>query len=215
MPQHWSLQQRILILKTYWRTESINEVKNTFQLRFANLPIPSKTAIYKLIKKFDRTGSCADAPRSGRRRSSRTEENVEEVSLFNIENPTISTRKASEQLNIPRTSLRRLLKVDLKLKPYRPTLVQALNEDDADRRNQFCEIFLAQLHDEPLLTEKIIWTDESTFKLNGIVNRHNCVYWADKNPKILMEQHLNEPGVCVWAGISCSGVIGPFFSIIP
>ena len=26
---------------------------------------------------------------------------------------------------------------------------------------------------------KIIWTDESTFHINGAVNRHNCKYWRD------------------------------------
>jgi hypothetical protein len=26
------------------------------------------------------------------------------------------------------------------------------------------------------------WSDEATFKINGIVNRHNCVCWAPVNP---------------------------------
>lgn len=56
-----------------------------------------------------------------------------------------------------------------------------------------------------------MWSNEATFKTNGIVNRYNCVYYADTNPNIVLTQELNAPGVCVWAGISSYGVIGPYF----
>lgn len=47
--------------------------------------------------------------------------------------------------------------------------------------------------------------------LNGMVNRHNSVYWEFENPHLIVSQELNAPGVCVWAGIHSTGIIGHFF----
>lgn len=58
---------------------------------------------------------------------------------------------------------------DLNLNPYRPRLLQALNEDDPDRRLEFCEWLL----------DRIPWTGSAAFQTNGRVNRHNCVYQSD------------------------------------
>nr|CAI5830231.1 unnamed protein product [Callosobruchus analis] len=56
----------------------------------------------------------------------------------------------------------------------------------------------------------IIWSDEAQFKLNGTVNRHNCVYWCEENPHVTIEKAVNLPGVNVWCGLSSRGLIGPF-----
>ena len=71
---------------------------------------------------------------------------------------------------------------DIGLKPFRPVQLHALNEDDPDRRLQFCEIFLQYSIENPDIFNKIIWSDKAQFRLNGRVNRHNCVYWSDTNP---------------------------------
>jgi hypothetical protein len=100
---------------------------------------------------------------------------------------------------------------ELGLKPYRPQLLHALNEDDPDRRCEFADTLLNLFADDSSLIDRIIWTDESIFKLNGHVNRHNCVYYATENPHIVISQEMNTPGVTVWAGIWSGGIIGPFF----
>jgi hypothetical protein len=100
---------------------------------------------------------------------------------------------------------------ELGLKPYRPQFLHALNDDDPDRRCEFADIFLNLVDNDPSLLDRIFWTDESTFKLNGHVNRHNCVYYATENPHIVISQEMNAPGVIVWAGIWSGGIIGPFF----
>jgi hypothetical protein len=100
---------------------------------------------------------------------------------------------------------------ELGLKPYRPRLLHALNDDDPDRRCEFAGFFLSLVADDSSLLEQIIWTDESSFKLNGHVSQHNCVYYATENPHIVIAQEMNVPGVIVWAGIWSGGIIGPFF----
>ncbi len=86
-----------------------------------------------------------------------------------------------------------------------------MNDDDPDRRCEFADIFLNLVDDDPSLLNRIFWTDESIFKLNGHVNRHNCVYYATENPHIVISQEMNASGVIVWAGIWSGGIIGPFF----
>jgi len=64
--------------------------------------------------------------------------NIATLSQTFVENSNQSARRVSLQLEIPRTSLRRMMK-SLNLQIYRPRLLQALNEDDFDRRVEFAE----------------------------------------------------------------------------
>jgi hypothetical protein len=96
-------------------------------------------------------------------------------------------------------------------KSYIPTLIHVLNEDDYDRRFQFWEWYVNKCAEDAAIPNKIVWSDEATFKLNGSVNRRNSTYWAPQNPHIAMEHHLNLPRVTVWCGISAVGILGPFF----
>ncbi len=45
--------------------------------------------------------------------------------------------------------------------------MQQLNEDDPDGRIEFCETLLAIAEEDKNIFDKIIWTDEAVFKLNG------------------------------------------------
>jgi hypothetical protein len=85
-----------------------------------------------------------------------------------------------------------------------------MNEDNPDRRMQYCEWF-QHMHEDEEFVGKMVWSDEAQFKLNGTVNRHNCVYWAAENPHIHVDKAVNLPGLNVWCGLSSRGLIGPFF----
>ena len=59
--------------------------------------------------------------------------------------------------------------------------------------------------------DRVFWCNEAVLKLNGCINRHNCVYWAPDNPKVTIDVHVNLTGVCVWCAISSEGILGLFF----
>ena len=61
------------------------------------------------------------------------------------------------------------------------------------------------------VVDKIIWSDEAQFKLNGMINRWNGVFWSDTNNHHTIEQELNAPGLMVWLGFSSRGLVGPHF----
>lgn len=208
MPRKLSFDERKFVLKTYWKYENAQEVIRIWNNTFDTDP-PSRLTIYQLRDKFEESGTLADAPRSGRP-SVNNDDNRNLVAQSVVQSPKKSTRRRSLELDISRSTLQRILH-SLNLKPYKPRLIHGLLEDDPDRRIQFCGIFINQCQETPDLLDQIVWTDEANFKLSGMVNKHNCVYWDTTNPHETYEMQLNQPGLTVWAGISSSGVIGPEF----
>ena len=97
---------------------------------------------------------------------------------------------------ILKTSIGRIM-AQIGLKPYRPQLIHGLLEDDPDGRLQFSELMLNKIEEDSRILDKIIWSDETSFKLSGHVNRHNCVYWYTNNMHSTLEKQLNQPGINV------------------
>ena len=63
------------------------------------------------------------------------------------------------------TSVRRILKA-VKWKVYIPRLLHTINDDDPDRRMQFCEWFQQMVNEDEEFVTKIVWSDDAQFKLN-------------------------------------------------
>ena len=154
MAGNLSKERRWWILKTYWKYENTETVRRMWQNEF-HVPAPSHQTIYHMRDKFETTGSVANAPKSGRPCTTLTQENEMKVALTFINSPKKSTRWASRELGIPRTSLQHLMH-RLHLKPYCPRHLHGLLKDDPDRRLQFCEIMCNQLTEQPDLLSKIV-----------------------------------------------------------
>lgn len=58
---------------------------------------------------------------------------------------------------------------------------------------QFCEIMMQRIDADPNYLFSIIYSDEATFQLNGHVNRHNCRFWSDENPRWMSEARAQYP----------------------
>jgi len=211
MARQLTLQQRIFIVKQWIKHDrNSRAVAAAFAKEYPNDAPPSRQSMHVLAKKFHETGSVTDKKRSGRPNNMNTDENKENVRTFYQNAPSTSAVRASLQLHIPRTSLRRIMK-DIELKVWRPRLLHQMNDDDYDRRIEFCEWLQQQLHENIDIRDRIIWTDEASFKLNGHVNLHNAVYYSTENPHLVWETNNLSPGICVWGGIRSTGVLGPYF----
>lgn len=64
---------------------------------------------------------------------------------------------------------------------------------------------------DPNFLQSILWSDDTCFKLNGRVNRPNCMYWLDTNPHVGIQKEPKVPGIKVTGGISITALIDPFF----
>ena len=176
MARQLTLQQRIFIVKQWIKHDKNSRaVAAAFAKEYPNDAPPSRQSMHVLAKKFHETGSVTDKKRSGRPNNMNTDENKENVRTFYQNAPSTSAVRASLQLHIVRISLRRIMK-DMELKVWRPRLLPQMNDDDYDRRIEFCEWLQQQLHENIDIRDRIIWTDEASFKLNGHVNLHNAVY---------------------------------------
>lgn len=205
-----SFEERKCVLKWFWKFENVTEVQRQWRREFGTTP-PTRVTISRIRDKFEEDGTVQDVHkgRSGRPRVSTSPDISDEILDRFTQSPRKSIRQCSRETGISRASVQRILK-QAQWKCYIPTLLHAMNEDDPDRRLEFCEWLLEKEAEDPQFWEKIVWSDESTFRLNGVINRHNCTYWHQENPHVHVEKHVNLPSVTVWCGLSSKGLIGPF-----
>lgn len=191
------------------RARTQTEVTHLFREKYPDLPPISQSTVSKIERQFRENGHVRKT--STHRQTALSEDIKIDVLLAVQDNPNTSTRQISNDVEISQSSVARILKAH-KFHPYKLTILQELLEDDPDRRLQFSEQIMDQLETNNILVENILFSDESTFMLNGEVNRQNCRYWADENPRWMREGHTQRPvKVNVWAGIVGNQVIGPIF----
>ena len=207
--QRLSLEKRVQTVKLYYETKNSRETCRRLKQLFPDWKTCNPQTVLNTVKRFEDTGSVGESKKQ-LPKPVRTGSTEERVLAALRQSPKKSTRRLSAQTGISRRTLQRIIK-SAGLHPYCPRLLHALNEDDPDRRLEFCEWFLEQCRLDEQFCDRILWSDEAQFKLNGHVNRHNSVYWASENPHEVLEKEVNSPGVMCWVGISSSGIVGPFF----
>lgn len=142
------------------------EVANLFNHRYPELPNISQSTVSKIHAQFRELGHVKPL----KRKPHFVEDDVKVDILLSVEeNPTSSTRQIARENNVSHTTVLRCLHKE-KLHPYKLTFVQELTEDDPDRRMDFCERLMNKLNRNEIALGTILFSDESTFTLNGEVN---------------------------------------------
>ena len=93
--------------------------------RFPNSVYPHRDSLRDLITKFRETGSVHGAPKSGRPKTL-TEAKLDEISDVMLRSPTKSVRKLAQETNVSVQSAHRAVREELKLSPYKFTVVLEL-----------------------------------------------------------------------------------------
>ena len=119
--------------------KAMRDVKAKLKATYDSEP-PHGRIIAQWMEKLFATGSLFDKPRSGR------PSNGEDV-VRNVENsvaalPRLSTRKRAQELDLPRSTVQRILKEDLHMRPWKPCQVQFLTHEDHENRVQCCQAIL-------------------------------------------------------------------------
>ncbi|GFW77563.1 transposable element Tc3 transposase [Trichonephila clavipes] len=60
-------------------------------------------------------------------------------------------------------------------------------------------------------TQRILFSDEAHFWLNGYVNKQNCRIWREANPQVYVETPLHPEKLTVWCALWAGGIIGLYF----
>jgi hypothetical protein len=174
--------------------------------------IPSDFTIRSTYDKFLETGTVVDRPRSGRPCSSVNEENAEKIQeVLDDSADFFSIDDMAEILEISHGSTHTLLRKTLHYVPYKIQCYQRLFDEDFHNRALACEEILKKAAEVDGFFNKLITSDESTFHVNGVVNRHNCRIWGSQKPEPLSIKEHSSPKVNVWVGLSHSKIYGPYF----
>ena len=124
------------------------------------------------------------------------EEKVDEVRDFCRTESTTSVRAVVTAYSVPRTTTHRITTEYLSLKPYKAKFVQQIYEEDMQDRVEMCQTLIPMLEDNTT-QDNVFFSDEATFYLNGVVNKHNIRYWCETNPHATVETVMNSPKVNV------------------
>ncbi|GFX05640.1 uncharacterized protein TNCV_3435441 [Trichonephila clavipes] len=61
--------------------------------------------------------------------------------------------------------------------------------------------------DEEIVFQRILFSDEAHFWLNGYVNKQNCRIWSEANPQVYVETPLHPEKLTVWCALWAGGIL--------
>jgi hypothetical protein len=146
-----------------------------------------------------------------RHRTGRSLENIAAVTESVADSSGTLIRRRSQQLDIPISTMQRILTKDLHLHAYKIQLTQELKPTDHVQRREFVNWVLENQKVDCNFSKKIIFSDEAHFQLDGHVNTQTCRIWSAENPRVIHEKLLHVQRATVWCGFWAGGVIGSYF----
>lgn len=206
----FTVQQKVQCC--YWLAEFKYPkiVERRFRQQWPEKQPPDRHTITTWHRKLLETGSVVEKlPRGKKVR----EAQVDRIQQAFQRSPTKSVRRASRELGIPKSTVHDVLHKRLRLHAYKIQLVQKLQPNDLPARYDFASNMLLKIDNDNGYLQKVVFSDESTFHINGIVNRHNCRIWGSENPRVVREMERGTPKINVWCGLTYETVIGPFFFV--
>ena len=201
-------EQRVFVVLNYTRTQSTTQVRNAFRERFPNRNPPAASTILENVRKYENSGTSLNLNKSnsGRRRTTRTAENIDAVRDLLQENPHMSARR--NPIPISRASFNRITRQDIKWHPYRMHVRHELLPADFARRLRFSVWLNERCRRENFLDSFLIG-DEASFVMNGEVNTQNVRQYAPKGhpPAFNFERSHSREHLTVWAALCGNGMI--------
>ncbi|PSN39385.1 hypothetical protein C0J52_26129, partial [Blattella germanica] len=176
--------QKVQCVLWFAELKSVTSVQRRIRREW-NVDPPSRKSIYE----WDRTLRDRESliSKTGKYpKKNLAEMAVDQVRESFTRSPHKSIRQASRELQIPRSTVHKILRKRLHLRAYKLQLFHQLKPDDCRKRASF-------------------WKD----------NRHNCRIWGYQNPYRVIEHERDSPKVNVWLGMHKNGVIGPLFFLEP
>ena len=165
--------------------------------------------VKRWCKMIRETGSIELSTSPGRARTIRTKESLQKVKNRLNRKKKVTSRKLAVELNISRTSVRRILKEDLHLRSYKKIVEPLLTDEHKEKRKKFSNWERTHFRKED--TMKILFSDEKLFDIDGIYNSQNNRIWAvsraeaDKKGGVKQKRKFPEK-VMVWLAVCSKGV---------
>lgn len=160
------------------------------QNRGVNLQL---STISKIITKWRVHHTTGDLPGRGARRTARTNANVIAVRLemnkdVVVSSPKRTPKRLGMRLGISKDSIRRILKYDLQLKPFRKVKACKLSCRNNVSRLQRATALLHRFNQRQV--RSIVFSDESNFDLASYCNKQNSRIYAENKAAITPDEIL-------------------------
>ncbi|CAF1292173.1 unnamed protein product [Didymodactylos carnosus] len=155
------------------------------------------------------TGSINLSSPTGRPRVIRSKTMIQKVKNWLKRKKRVSSRKLASDLDISERSIRRILKNDLGLRPYKKRIESLLTNMHKAKRITFANKIRHNFQKEQ--TMKILFSKEKMFDLNGMYNAENDRIWAinraatDAKSGIKQQQQFPQK-VMVWLDVCFKSV---------
>ena len=172
--------------------------------------------VYKAVKRFRETGSCAPRIRSTSEKPIRTKELIKKVRERLRRNPSRSARKLAKDTSVSVSTMQRLLKDDLHVYPYKFTKRQLLSNATKKKRLDRAKVLIKRL--VVGTRPQVLWTDEKLFTVQAIHNHQNYRIWIPNKDMVPVERcssfrRQKPSSVMVWAGVTSTGLKTPLIFI--
>lgn len=164
--------------------------------------------VSRTIERYNGTGSIAKRHGGGHKKTATSPEMVRKVKKRIEQNPRRSANQMAKELKISRTSIRRILQNELKVKPYKFQKAHDLTQKQKKVRLERAKelLHLAESGEIP----NIVFSDEKNFPIEQFVNSQNDrVYLTERTYENLSHRlatrKQHPPQVMVWAAVTADG----------
>ena len=105
-----------------------------------------------------------------------------------------------------------MLRKDLTKFPYKISTRHKLTDTDKQRRTEMCNRVAERMDHFQSWIDRVWFTDETHFHLNGAVNHYNSVYCGDQRPKEINERCLKGSKVTALCALNAKKeMLGPYW----
>ena len=135
--------KRVFMVEKYHERKSIGGVQKAWRTKFKNVPVPDRITIEATVQRFENTSSIASLAPIWTKPNQNREDAKNQLKTLYSDDSSLSTRKAAAVTGVSRETVRKILKEDLHLKPYKLHEWHKLEEDDYEKRICFADFFVS------------------------------------------------------------------------
>lgn len=182
------------------------EGKTNIQIRRAMPEMQlNKLFVSRTIKRFVETGSIKKRYGGGRKCTATSHTNIEKIRQRMNRKSARSAIKMAQDLNVSEKSVRRVLKITLKLKPLKKNTCQELNHAQKKMRLKRSKA-LIRMYDCGQLPN-LVFSDEKTFCVEQFVNKQIDRVWlkgrsSDHSDELRVTRPQGAAQVMVWSAVT-------------
>ena len=161
MANIWTPQQKVQCVLWLAEEKSVTRVQRHVR-RTWNMDPPGHKAILKWDRTLRETGSLL--PQTGKHaKRTVSEDTVERVRTAFARSPQKSIRRASIELQIPKSTIHKVMHKRLHLYAYKIQLRHQIKPNDRPLRANFASEMLLRIENDNSYLDNIVFSDEATF----------------------------------------------------